>query len=159
VQVLLQGQALVLRQLKALMAAHVQAGDLALLFRLVLLDQFGQAHLLPAVPQAKSGSNMAHQVIDIARIGVPVLGGSILQLGDHQGRRRLRLRLTATKRNSGQRQRRHGLRGGLPLRILARRRATGPELPRRLLAQRFFEVQPREPRDSGAFQEEISAVD
>ena len=95
-QVLRHRLALLGSQLEGLVAADVQARNLALFAGLVQGHQLVDVHLLPAVPEADGGADVAHQVIDVAGVGVPVLGGAIFELGDHQGRSRLGLGLATS---------------------------------------------------------------
>ena len=114
-----------------LVAAYIKDGDLGLLVRLVVGHHLLDRQVTPAVPQAQLVAAVPHQVVDVAGIGVPVLGRTVLELGHHQGRSRLGLRFAATQRGHGQRQRRESLGGGVTLGVLTRRGTTGPQ-PARL---------------------------
>ena len=130
--VLPQCDSLVGAEPEHLVAAYIKDGDLGLLVRLVVGHHLLDRQVTPAVPQAQFVAAVPHQVVDVAGIGVPVLGRAVLELGHHQRRSRLGLRFAATQRGHRQRQRRKSLGGSVTLRVLARRRTTGAQ-PTRLL--------------------------
>src|SRR5262249_58710043 len=85
-QVLRQRRPLSRGEGERLVAGEVERRYLALLLAVVQGDDLAQAHLLPAVPQADGAADVTHEVVHVAGVGVPVLRGAVLHLGDHQRR-------------------------------------------------------------------------